>query len=300
MTKHIKSPTLDQQRTGLPGRGCLALRRPGRWALGASLVLAAAACGSDDQAGTASSEPVAVTTDVATTSDLPVATAGGQASSVPDEPSETEAPAGVDDGAWDAIVEAAQAEGSVMFYTVGVPALVEPVGQAFEDEYGIEFEYVRNTGPDFIAAVETELDTGQGIGDVIGTPDLAWLARMDEADNWESLADLPNVSGPDFLPDWLRGNSSYILESVYANGWGYNSDQYPGGPTSCDDLLAPELDGLIGVIDPTYPEAVDQLVMYEDQCGEGFIEKLGEMNRGSMQDRFQWWNRWLRGRRSST
>ncbi|MGE3328762.1 MAG: extracellular solute-binding protein [Acidimicrobiia bacterium] len=238
-------------------------RRGVRVTVAGVVALTAASCGSDDPESAATTAPSAVTASSSAPGSDSTAAAGSGTSSVQS------------DASWDAIVEAAKAEGSVMFYTVGVPALVDPVGKAFEAEYGIKFEYVRNTGPDFIAAVETELKTGKGIGDVIGTPDLTWLGTMDAGNNWQSLAELPNLSAPDFQDDWVRGKSSYILESIYANGWGYNSELYPGGPKSCDDLLDPKLDGLIGIIDPTYPEAVDQLANFEDQCGEGFLEKLG-------------------------
>lgn len=228
----------------------------------ASLLLAVAACGSDDDGAGATSppgteapaatdpKPEATTpeaTDAAPATDAPPASDAAPATDAPDA---TEAPA--DDAALEQLIADAQAEGSLTVYSALTEAHMDQMAEGFADTYGIELEYQRLIGPDLTARYAAEAEAGAFAADVAllgSSPDATaadWISK-----GWvEPLADagLPAYEG---FPDEFKNVNTAVIS---LQPWGiiYNTDMLDDAvvPTSFEDLTDPSFSGQILIADP--------------------------------------------------
>jgi len=218
-----------------------------------SLALVAAACGDDDDE-TTTTEAASETT-----------AASG------------EAPADDAGAALEALVAAAQEEGSVTVYSSQGLDQLNALGAAFEEEYGIPVEVVRGTDGDNVPRIETELATNTSGGDLVVTAGQPFMETQAAAGNWVDPTASPQLAGLaeyDAEQYMHEGNFFEVGAAILTFAW--NTDDLPEGLTDYPDLLDPELGGgRIAVVDPAVaPVIVDFYLWMEESFGADFIEGL--------------------------
>jgi iron(III) transport system substrate-binding protein len=227
-----------------------------RWTLVSLLCVAlvTAACGGDD------GDEAASTT---ASSETAAASEGGGGSDA--------------EAALDELVAAAQDEGSVTVYSSQGLDQLNALAEAFDAEYGIDVEVVRNTDADIIPRVETELATNTSGGDLVVTAAQVFMETQAEAGNWVDPTASPQIAGlGDYDADQYvhEGNFFEVGAAVLTFAW--NTNDVPDGLSDYEDLLDPELaGGRTAVVDPAIgPAVVDFYLWLEESFGEDFITDL--------------------------
>jgi len=228
------------------------------------LALTLAACGDDDD------------------SDGGAATTGGDTgSATSDAAATTEAGDGADPAAAAAdtdLVAAATEEGEVTIYSSQGLDQLNQMAADFEALYpDIDVEVVRGIDSDLAPKVEAENQTGQGIADLYVSASQSWVedhAAMD----WFLPVEGPELTGQgEYDADQYvhEGNFFEVGAAVLTYAW--NTELYPDGVDSYDDVLDPALSGKLGVIEPTAPSIVDFYLWLEESFGEEYVEQLAAL-----------------------
>lgn len=142
----------------------------------------------------------------------------------------------------DALVEAAQEEGGLVFYTAS--AGMQPVVDAFSDEYGIEVELYTGQSESVFQRIVQEADAGLNSVDVYDDGDAYLLKDLGLAYpyvNDELTADIPN-----YLPDTLVTPTRL---SVYTIGWNTSIIDESELPDSLEGFTDPKWKGRLA-LDP--------------------------------------------------
>ena len=101
---------------------------------------------------------------------------------------------------WDAIVAAANEEGTVTLYTAQGLDQANQLKAAFEAEYpDITVEVVRDISSNLIPKIEAERQTGSGIADVYVSADTAWW-QTNAADGHIIPMTGPTFDDPEYDP----------------------------------------------------------------------------------------------------
>jgi iron(III) transport system substrate-binding protein len=216
--------------------------------LGMAAVLAfgLTACGDDDD-------------DVASTT---TAAASGETTT-------TEADAAAE---WEQVVTDAEAEGTVLLYTVTTQSTLDQVEVAFEQAYpNIDLQFFRGNTGEVVTRITTERQSGNIAADMIlinqdGTP-----TTIETFDRDGLLAE---PAGPSFQDDEVQhaiaDNHFFVYVTVF--GWAWNTQVYPDGIDSWEDFLDPALNGKVGAFDPVQssliPACYDQQV---EAAGPNFL-----------------------------
>lgn len=208
------------------------------------------ACGDDDEADTAST-----TTEAA-------------------ESTEGDADAELEE-----LVEAAKAEGELVWYTSTPDDTGVAVIEAFEQKYGISIEYTRGSSSDLRQRYSAEASAGSVAADVILMADHAffddalgegWL--VDPAD-WD-------VPGADEFPQESVKDEKYVVK-VDPMVLGYNTDEVSEDklPESWEDVLDPEWKGRILIPDPRSSAIYMQFFdLLRQTYGDEFLTGLAEQD----------------------
>lgn len=181
-------------------------------------------------------------------------------------------------GGWDAIVEAAKAEGSVTVYSSQVLALIEAAADAFNEEYPeIQVNIVRESAGTMMARIGEELAAGAPTADVLDVPTNSaastnpeWFLELDPA--------MPNLA--DFPADVINDNLTVDVAG-YANLLAFNTDFLDKAdvPTTWEDLVDPEWAGLGGLVDPRSSAGYQSWAyLLWETYGDEWLVKLGELN----------------------
>lgn len=148
---------------------------------------------------------------------------------------------------WNAVVEAARAEGEVVVYATNTNAAHDAVIAAFEDEYGIPVSFVGGRGNEFAERIRTEQIAGRYLGDVTINGGDTLLSHQ-EAGNLQPHGGLPNMDKATF-----EGDVDTIVP-IYYQSYGIlvNTDlvSEEDEPNSWHDLLDPKWKGKIIIDDP--------------------------------------------------
>lgn len=104
-------------------------------------------------------------------------------------------------GALDAMIAAAQAEGALMVYHTSPMPIIELTFRAFEKKYGIKVQNYHATGNPLTVRFSSEAAAGQMIADVIYASDTTSYLRFPEL--FQQLTS-ENYPGYDRLPDEAR------------------------------------------------------------------------------------------------
>jgi iron(III) transport system substrate-binding protein len=222
-----------------------------------------AACG-DDDGDTTTGDTGAVTT--ATSGDGATTTAAGETAT-------TAASAGT---SLDDLYAAAQEEPQLVVYSSQAPDPLAKIAADFEAAYpGVDVEAIRGIDGDLIPKVETEHQTGQVVASMFITASPSWVIPKAEEGGWFIAPD-----GPELLGEGDYDAAQYVHEGNYFEvgaavlSFGWNSDLYEPGIEDYPDLLDPELQGRLGVPEPSSPSIVDFYLWMEETFGEQYVEDL--------------------------
>ena len=178
---------------------------------------------------------------------------------------------------WDGIVEAAADEGEVTIYSTHSPDNLESLKKAFEEKYpDVKLTYVRGTDADILPKIETEKQTGQGTVDVHMTTDAGWIDRSLESDYSVEVVG-PSFEEPAYDAEASIMEDKWFLTSATIFVLGWNTDEYPAGLETPEDVLDPELKGKIGISNPAgIPTYADMYRRIDVDFGENYLERLAE------------------------
>ena len=147
----------------------------------------------------------------------------------------------------DAIVAAAEEEGSLTVYSSQVLPVLEELEPAFEEATGLDLEVVRGLPQDLFPKLEAERQTDRGIADIYVIADKQLVANDGVAGHFIAPV------GPNFV-DSAYDSAAYLepegwfLVSSTLFGYGWNTERVPRrNIEDYPDLLDPELKGKIGV-----------------------------------------------------
>jgi iron(III) transport system substrate-binding protein len=243
-------------------------------------LVALAACSS----GSPTTSPTAPTTTgaAAPTSAAPDASTGAPDSSPAALPPITEATNLAETGGMDALIAAAKAEGSVMWYgpTAQEKAVAWVAG--FTEKYGIPVEVYRAPTNQLYQKFDQEQSVGQGQADILQLSDPNVLNRAIEAGY---LADYTPATDDQFIEGTAISGTAYpVYTSLQAVGW--NTNLVPAdlqellqSDDTLNALLDPRLKGHIGITDVTAggPQIASSANLVFNLAGEygwDYFEKL--------------------------
>lgn len=179
----------------------------------------------------------------------------------------------------DAVYEAAQEEGTVVWYVTYPLDEATPIATAFEERYpGISVELVRGSGTRIVERFETEYRADRATADVITgallDPHIAW-AKEGWLTEWQ-----PPEGGN--YPDEYKQDGFWYLEGITCSCMLYqpdrvSEDELPAEPT---DLLGENWQGRLGTIPAWQTGTAAEFSFYIEQVlgeKEDFAPKLAAM-----------------------
>src|SRR5215213_7079347 len=246
-------------------------------ALLAVAALIGAACGDDDDGASSATTVDAAATTTAAASASDATTAATTQESTPAAGSSAGSSA-ASSAEWDAVVAAAKDEGKVTFYTAQGLDQANQVKAAFEEAYPeITVDVVRDISSNLIPKLEAERQTGNGIADVYVSADTAWW-QTTAADGHVIPMVGPNFAAPEYDSAELVHDGAYFEVSAVVFGYGWNTELVPDGLSDMTDVLDPEFEGMVGVVEPSLEALVDFYKYLEEQYGTEFVEALAAQN----------------------
>ncbi len=177
------------------------------------------------------------------------------------------------DGEWQEVIDAANEEGQLTWYSVAPAEVREGLKAAFEEKYpDITLEILVMGTADMNAALEAEHETGAQGADVVTSVDYGWI--LDKAEQgWISELEGPSSE----LEEW----GEYVTDDMVVNAGlglmaiGWNTSLYSGTVESYDDLLDSALgDGAIGTARPEPAIHADHWAFVEETHNENYAEDL--------------------------
>lgn len=186
-----------------------------------------------------------------------------------------------DQGDITALLEAAQAEGTVTWYTGQTESVAQQTAAAFKAQFGIEVQYISLNAGILSQRYQTEAEAGTVSADVISQ---GWSPEFVEtaiSKGWGmklSDADLPALQLGKFPEKYLEDDGTAII-GFFPYMILYNTEIISGDmvPTSIEDLADPKYKDKVILADPT---TADNLVQFYDVLyqayGEEWFEKILE------------------------
>jgi iron(III) transport system substrate-binding protein len=171
---------------------------------------------------------------------------------------------------WAKVVEAAKAEGVVVFYSTLQPNGIEPLLQKFrEANPGIRTEQIRLGSNPLIERFSTEFTAGRHLADVVITfPDDRVYEGMKQG--WAVAWTPPEL--PNFPAEINNGNMMFALQDVReAIIWNKTLVSDAEAPKEWTDLFDPKWKGKVGMNPPWRSVAIQQAVAYWED-----VLKLGD------------------------
>lgn len=179
----------------------------------------------------------------------------------------------------DALYQAAQEEGTVVWYVTYPLDEATPLAAAFEERYpGISVELVRGSGTRIVERFETEYRADQATADVITG------ALLDPHIAWKEQGWLTEWSPPEGaqLPDRHKDEGFWYLEGITLSCMLYSpdrvsADEVPSEPT---DLLNENWHGRVGTIPAWQTGTAAEFAYYAEQvlgAGDSFAEELSKI-----------------------
>jgi len=205
------------------------------------------------------------------------AVAGGCSSQEP-EPADTGEPVSAE---WQAVVDAAKEEGAVVWYSTAPPAAREALKAAFEEEYPeITVEIRALNTADMQAALQAEHDTGTPGADVVSNVDYSWIYERIEEPDFMTPLEAPVFEEQEWVESGYVLDDKAVIAPIGLVTIGWNTELFPEGIDSYDDLLDPKLGGgTIGSVEATLTAVyADWYSFVEENHNPDFVEELAKQN----------------------
>lgn len=179
---------------------------------------------------------------------------------------------------WQAVIDAANKEGRVTWYSVSPPAAREALKAAFEAAYPeISVEIRALNAAEMQAALETEHDTSTAGADVVSAVNYAWTYEKSAATDWLTDIEGPALDETDWVDSGYIVNDNVVMAPIGLVVIGWNTQQFPEGITGYDDLLDPRLDnGVVGMIEPYAAVFADWWTFIEENHNPDFLEEMAK------------------------
>lgn len=177
------------------------------------------------------------------------------------------------DGAWGATIKAAEGEGPVAFYSGLTEIQDTRLVAAFNAKYpAIKVQATRG-GVEIIARVEGEMKAGSDGADVFVHADPSWYSNHADA--------LIPATGPATAAwaatAWAIKGTAPIATATPNSVFVWNTDIFPNGFKTWNDLLDPSVKGKIGLrTDAATKSAAGYLDMMETNLGDEYVTRLSK------------------------
>jgi iron(III) transport system substrate-binding protein len=177
---------------------------------------------------------------------------------------------------WQAVIEAAKAEGSVVWYSQAPPASREALKAAFEARYPeITVEIRALNQAEIEAALQVEHDTGTPGADVVTTVNYGWVTERLAQDDWFTALTGPAVAADEWVDRGYVLDGKVVVAPLGVVSIGWNTQLFPEGLRSYEDLLDPRLgDGAIGIVGPEPALLADFWTFIEEHHVPNFVERF--------------------------
>ena len=173
----------------------------------------------------------------------------------------------------EALVSAAQQEGTLTLYTNVDPGIATNLGNAFRDRYGITVEVQRSGSSALAQRFTAEAETDNTVADVYYSTDEGF--HVDSVASG-AFAPISELAGYADWPEEAKGEGWVAIGyNPYSLIW--NSDIVPDGMDSWEDLIDPDLAGQIILTDPRAGVTSNQFyLMLRRENGDDFLRQLGQ------------------------
>lgn len=189
---------------------------------------------------------------------------GGSAAS--DAPRETSS-----DPEWQQVLDGAYEEGEVTVYNAASKLQNKRMKEAWEARYPqIDIKFT-NGAAELVARVGAEIETGTEGADAFMWSDPAWFKN-----NEQYLADLSDVpSAKEWDKDyWAVDDKAVIATKLPWSMLVWNTNKFPQGFDSYDDLLEPEVKGKLGTRSEVTVSIAGYLEFLETELGDDYMTSL--------------------------
>ncbi|MDT9591710.1 extracellular solute-binding protein [Nocardioides zeae] len=185
--------------------------------------------------------------------------------------------ADVVEGDFDGLVSAAQEEGSLDWYSDLPEALIESVATGFEEEYGIEVNYIRSVSSQLGSRFAGEAQAGNPQADVLN---IASQGFWEEAvgQGWFSELTDDTVDSLDEWPEEFLYDDTYALINVQPLGIAYNTDTSPVQPQTWEEVADPQLDGRLMMGDTAVVAYSAQYLFLKDTYGDDLLSDYAALD----------------------
>jgi iron(III) transport system substrate-binding protein len=205
---------------------------------------------------------------------------------------------------WNALVEAARKEGTVVVFGPPTPAARVELPRAFKSQFGVDVEYTGGGTGDLLPRLMAERGAGQYTVDVITGGAQALYTQAYPAKMLDPLPPVlihPEATDP---TKWLVGRVWYMdpeqqyilrLSNQVELLVAVNPQHLdPASLTSWNDLVDPRLQGKIGVFDPTITGSGSTLAAFLlKELGDDYLRKLYRDQRPGVSRDFRQLTDWL-------
>jgi iron(III) transport system substrate-binding protein len=174
------------------------------------------------------------------------------------------------------LVEAARAEGSVVWYTSIPQAIADRVGEAFRTEHGVSVEIVNLTTGLLTTRFATEMESGGSPADALTVADPTFLQDA-VSEGWVRTVDEEAVPNLGEWPEDAIREDAYALVNIQPIGVSFQtSAQSADDYASWDSLLADDLAGELYLVDPAnVPAWLAMYALLREELGDEYLEQLG-------------------------
>jgi iron(III) transport system substrate-binding protein len=179
------------------------------------------------------------------------------------------------DPKWQAVLDAAYEEGHLNLYNAASQQQNERMEAAWEARYPqIDLKIVRG-GPELPARVSSEIQAGTQGADAFLWSDAAWFER-----NESELADLSDVPETEGWSEdyWAVDGKAVVATRLPWSMVVWNTNKFPEGFDSYEDLLEPEVKGQLGSRSQVTASIAGYLNFLETELGNEYLTGLAAQN----------------------
>ncbi|MFC9835345.1 ABC transporter substrate-binding protein [Rhodococcus sp. NPDC127530] len=172
---------------------------------------------------------------------------------------------------WDSVMDSAADEGVVNFYSVAPELQNVRLVEAFNSEYPDIKVRVLRGGGELPSRVSAEIQSGSKGADVFLFSDPNWFTK-----NADHLMALKGPEAECWPAQAWRVKDKAVVPSAYPFGMiVWNTDLFPDGFHSWDDLLDPSVKGKFGTRSDVTPSYAGYLDFLERTMGPAYLPALG-------------------------